>query len=96
MFGDLRGGAPSLRIDKRVLSQPWNPETPCSEIRVEKRADKAVFSCDTFAWAVCIDPECDSDVPDDLFDLLPGIEYAIDWPPDRPLPEVRRRKVTTP
>ena len=60
------------------------------EIRVERRGDTAVFSSDAFAWAVCLDPECDSPVPDDLFDLLPGIEYAIDWPPDRPLPEVRR------
>ena len=65
-----------------------------SEIRVERRGDKAVFSCDTFAWGVCLDPECDSDVPDDLFDLIPGIEYAIDWPADRPLPQVRRTGVT--
>ncbi len=61
------------------------------EIRVERRGDKAVFLSDTFAWAVCLDPECDSDVPDDLFDLLPGIEYAIDWPANDPLPAVRRR-----
>lgn len=65
-----------------------------SEIRVERHGDKAVFSCDTFAWAVCLDPDCDCDVPDDLLDLLPGIEYAIDWPSDRPLPEVRRTGVT--
>lgn len=65
-----------------------------SEIRVERRGDRAVYSCDTFAWAVCIDPDCESDVPDDLFDLLPGIEYTMDWPSDRPLPTVRRTGTT--
>lgn len=61
-----------------------------SEIRVERRGEKVVFSCDAFAWGVCLDPDCDSPVSDDLFDLLPGIDYEIDWPSDKPLPEVRR------
>jgi beta-mannosidase len=62
-----------------------------SEIRVERRGEKVAFSCNTFAWGVCLDPDCDSPVPDDLFDLLPGIAYEIEWPSDRPLPEVRRK-----
>jgi len=60
------------------------------DIRVERRGGKAVFSCDSFVWGVCLDPECDSQVPDDLFDLIPGIDYAIDWPSDQPLPQARR------
>ena len=60
------------------------------EIKVERSGDKAVFSSRTFAWAVCLDPDCESPVTDDVFDLLPGIEYAIPWPPDAPLPSVIR------
>ena len=61
-----------------------------SEIRIERRGEKVAFTCDAFAWGVCLDPDCDSPLPDDLFDLLPGIDYEIDWPSDKPLPEVRR------
>ena len=62
-----------------------------SDISIKRRGDKVAFSSDAFVWGVCLDPECDAPVPDDLFDLLPGIEYVIDWPSERPLPEVVRR-----
>lgn len=61
-----------------------------ASIAVERRGEYAVFSSDSFVWGVCLDPECDTPVADDLFDLLPGIEYAVKWPTDQPLPEVRR------
>ena len=60
-----------------------------SPIRIERRGEKVAFTCDAFAWGVCLDPDCDSPVSDDMFDLLPGIDYEIDWPSDKPLPEVR-------
>lgn len=60
------------------------------EIKIERRGDRAVFSSRSFVWAVCLDPDGESPVADDVFDLLPGIEYEIPWPPDAPLPKVRR------
>lgn len=62
-----------------------------SPVRVERRGDKAVFSSETFAWGVCLDPDGDSPVCDDLFDLIPGIDYEMKWNPDLALPEVRRK-----
>jgi len=60
------------------------------EIKIERRGDNAVFSSRTFVWAVCLDPDGESPVPDDVFDLLPGIEYEIPWPSDAPLPKIAR------
>ena len=62
-----------------------------SEVRVERRGDRAVFSSDAFVWGVCLDPDGDSPVSDDVFDLLPGIAYEVKWNPDLALPEVRRK-----
>ena len=64
---------------------------PEAKVRVERRGGKAVFSCDTFAWGVCLDPDGDSPIADDLFDLIPGIPYEIKWNPDLALPDVRRK-----
>lgn len=60
------------------------------EISITRRGAKAVFSSPSFVWAVCLDINGESAIADDVFDLIPGIEYAIDWPLDRPLPEIQR------
>lgn len=60
------------------------------KISVERRGDKASFISPTFAWRVCLDLDGEAAVPDDVFDLLPGIPYEIDWPEDKPLPAVER------
>ncbi len=60
------------------------------QISVERRGDMAVFTSPTFVWAVCLDPDCESPIADDVFDLLPGIPYEVPWPEDKPLPIVRR------
>ncbi len=60
------------------------------EIKVERRGDKAVFSSPTFVWAVCLDVDGEKPIADDIFDLLPGIEYEVAWPSDQPLPAVQR------
>ena len=60
------------------------------KIEIERRGDRAAFTSPTFVWAVCLDPDCDSPLADDVFDLLPGIPYEVPWPEDAPLPTVRR------
>lgn len=64
-----------------------------SEIKTIRRGDRVAFSSDAFVWGVCLDPECDVPVTDDLFDLLPGVDYLVDWPEDKPLPTVRKTGV---
>ena len=60
------------------------------KIEIERRGDMAVFTSPTFVWAVCLDPDCESPVADDVFDLLPGIPYEVPWPEDKQPPTVRR------
>lgn len=59
-------------------------------IRVEADTGGAVLTADQFAWGVCLDVEGDRDLPDNCFDLLPGIPYRIAWPADAPLPCIVR------
>jgi hypothetical protein len=34
---------------------------------------------DAFCWGVCLDEDGDRPVPDNCFDLLPGIPYTLLW-----------------
>jgi beta-mannosidase len=75
----------------RILMAPYKEITwPKADVSVTREQGRAVFSSDTFAWGVCLDPNGEADLPDDLFDLLPGISWSIPWPEDRPLPTVAR------
>ena len=60
------------------------------QIKVERRGDYAVFSSPTFVWAVCLDMDGEASLEDDVFDLLPGVQYPVPWPSDRALPDVWR------
>ncbi|BCW99437.1 MAG: hypothetical protein KatS3mg024_2264 [Armatimonadota bacterium] len=59
-------------------------------VSVKRDGANAVFSSDVFVWGVCLDQDGESPVADDLFDLIPGVEYAIPWPEDRDLPVPQR------
>jgi hypothetical protein len=37
------------------------------------------FYSDVFVWGACIDTNGEKDLPDNCFDLLPGIPYTIPW-----------------
>jgi beta-mannosidase len=60
------------------------------KISIERFEDYAVFSSPGFVWGVCLDPNGEEPLSDDLFDLLPGVDYWIKWPADRALPVVKR------
>jgi beta-mannosidase len=75
----------------RIFIEPFkNLKFAEPRIKVERRGDKAVLSSSSFVWAVCLDINGESPISDDVFDLLPGIEYMVPWPADKPLPEVQR------
>ena len=50
----------------------------------------AVFSSPTFAWCVTLDLDGERPLPDNAFDLLPGIDYRVPWPEGEELPGVMR------
>ena len=61
-----------------------------AQVSIERDGDCVVFSSPTFAWGVCLDLDGEACLPDNAFDILPGIAYRIPWPADQPLPEVVR------
>jgi beta-mannosidase len=53
---------------------------PESNITIRHEAGKAILESQTFAWRVCLDLDGESPIPDNFFDLLPGIPTVLDWP----------------
>lgn len=50
---------------------------PHLQVKVANR--KAVFKSSTFVWGVCLDLKGDRLMPDNFFDIYPGIPYTIPW-----------------
>jgi len=64
----------------------WRP----ADISVTRDGDCAVFASPTLAWGVCIDLDGETPLPDNAFDLLPGVAYRLPWPVDLALPNIKR------
>lgn len=85
----LKDGHPVAQ--NRILTAPYKDlKLAKPEIRVERRGEKAVFSSQAFVWGVCLDFDGEAPIADDLFDLIPGIEYEMAWPAGNALPVVQR------
>jgi beta-mannosidase len=52
---------------------------PAAKVRVRVGAGKATFTCDRFAWGVCLDLDGDKALGDNFFDLYPGQPHTIPW-----------------
>jgi beta-mannosidase len=63
---------------------------PRPAVAVRREKHRAVFSSETFALRVCLDLDGERALPDNFFDLLPGIPYELDWPPAAGEPKVLR------
>ncbi len=68
----------------RFVEMNW--VTP--EIDVFRDREFAVFSSRSFVWGVCLDLEGKQALPDNFFDLWPGMEYRLLWPDEQELPKV--------
>jgi len=85
----LRDGRTAAQ--NRLFTAPFKDlELPEPRISIERRGGCVAFSSPTFVWAVCLDVDGEAPLSDDVFDLVPGIDYEIDWPKDAPLPTVKR------
>ena len=68
--------------DLQMVSQP--------EIDVAVADERLTLSCDVFAWGVCLDVDGEAPVPDNCFDLLPGVPYTLDWSASLGQPRIMR------
>ncbi len=58
------------------------------KIEISRRGNLAVFKSPVFVWGACIDLDGEARISDNCFDLIPGIEYTIQWPEGSALPVV--------
>ena len=74
------------------LFQPYYKELVWSkaQVRVRRGSSKAVFESDIFAWRVCLDLDGEHALPDNFFDVLPGIPTVLDWPEELGEPRILR------
>ncbi len=89
-FGLLMRDGRTVAQNRLFIERFKDLEFAEPSVSVKRRGGEAVFSSDVFVWGVCLDQDGESPVPDDLFDLLPGVEYAIPWPEDAELPAPQR------
>ncbi len=59
-------------------------EWPTSQPTVRVENGRAIFQSENFAWNVCLDLDGETPLADNLFDLYPGVPYAIAWPHSSP------------
>jgi beta-mannosidase len=70
-------------VSRDILFLPYfkEMEWPKAKVDVKISNGKAFFTCDVLAWRVCLDLNGVS-MPDNYFDILPGIPTILDWPFD--------------
>jgi len=66
--------------DKLLQPRFKDIEWPEADIEVTWADGVATFSCDTFAWRVCVDLDGERALDDNFFDLFPGVPTRIAWP----------------
>ncbi len=57
---------------------------PQAQVHVEVKQGQASFTCEQFAWGVCLDLDGEMPLADNFFDVWPHIPYRIPWPNPRP------------
>ncbi|MBB6730919.1 glycoside hydrolase family 2 protein [Cohnella zeiphila] len=68
----------------RFAEMNWLPV----DVDVRRDGEYAVFRSDRFVWGACIDLNGDAPLPDNFFDVWPGLEHRIAWPRERELPRI--------
>ncbi|MFP4382378.1 MAG: beta-mannosidase [Candidatus Sumerlaeia bacterium] len=88
-FCVLRDADGSLIARNKLYQGFWKDMVwPEAKVNVRVENDEAVFRCDVFALGVSIDLDGEKKLPDNFFDLYPGMEYRIPWSESNP-PEIK-------
>jgi beta-mannosidase len=58
----------------------WAP----AKVAVKLSGGKAVFESASFAFGVCLDLDGEKQLPDNFFDIFPGVPHSIPWPGSEP------------
>lgn len=73
-----------LKLNERVISQHRlflarfkDLDLPEPQISINQIGNKVIITSPVYVWGVSVDIDGESDIPDNCFDLLPGIPYTI-------------------
>lgn len=89
-FAILSAGGHEVARDRLFLPYFKDMAWPRAQVSVRREGDKVIFKSDTFAWRVCLDLHGERPLPDNLFDVLPGIPTVLEWPESLGEPRVLR------
>ncbi len=64
----------------------WN----LPQVRISREGEKTVYTSEVFVWGATIDTLGEAEVPDNCFDLIPGIPYTIPWGGKESPPGIQR------
>jgi beta-mannosidase len=84
-----RDGEEAAR-DRLFLPLFKEMDWPAAEVSVRRENGSAIFESPVFAWRVCLDLDGDRALPDNFFDVFPGIPTVLDWPEGLGEPRVLR------
>jgi len=77
--GQAGQGGPVIARNKLFDPLLKDLRWPRPQVNVRVENGTAVFSSPTYVWGVCLDLDGEHPMPDNLFDLFPGMEYTIPW-----------------
>jgi beta-mannosidase len=85
----LRDGVEVAR-DRLFIPLFREMEWPAADVRVSRQGGKVRFESDAFAWRVCLDLDGERALPDNFFDVFPGVPTVLDWPDSLGEPRILR------
>ncbi len=63
---------------------------PRAKVSVKVSGGKAVFTSPVFSWRVCLDLDGEARLPDNFFDVWPGVPVVLPWPKSLGTPRILR------
>ena len=81
-FAILRDGTQEISRDCLLLPLFREMQWPAVAVRVTRHDGKAIFESQVFAWRVCLDLDGETALPDNFFDVYPGIPTVLEWADD--------------
>jgi len=89
-FARLADGTREVARDRLFLPYFREMKWPRPRVAVRRAGGKAVFTSSSFAWRVCLDLDGERRLPDNFFDVWPGIPTVLPWPKSLGTPRILR------
>ncbi len=89
-FAILTAGGREIARHALFLPRFAEMRWPKARVRVRYHDGKAVFTSAGYVWRVCLDLNGERALPDNFFDVYPGIPTVLDWPETLGEPRILR------